>query len=77
MFGFTEIDLENRFLSVKWHNFKKKPIEMRKLTTEDGASVGSLTMWVDLILKTQLKLFPAILIEPPPRYKFELRTIVW
>lgn len=60
-----------------WHRYQMKPLENRLLKNEDGGSVGRLQMWVDLIEKQSAKSHPIIKIEPPPRYKFELRTIVW
>jgi hypothetical protein len=44
----TDIDVEDRYLTKKWHD-RIKPIEMRKLHTPDGAQCGNLKMWIDLI----------------------------
>ena len=72
----TDIDIEDRYLTKKWHD-PIKPIEMRKLHTPDGAPCGNLKMWIDLIPNKTLKQNRPIPIEPPPRYKFELRVIIW
>lgn len=34
-------------------------------------------MWIDLVERSQAKANPMVKIEPPPRYEFELRAIVW
>ena len=34
-------------------------------------------MWIDLIEKKDVKAHPMVHIEAPPRYEFELRTIIW
>lgn len=49
MVGFTEIDLEDRFLTPKWHNYTKKPLECRNIKDDTGSSVGRLKMWIDLV----------------------------
>lgn len=78
MIGYTEIDLEDRHFTGKWRAYEKKPIEMRNLKSDViQGSQGRLELWVELIpvrLKTQ---FPKMTISPPPKFKFELRTIVW
>ena len=77
MVGYTEIDLEDRFLTPKWHNYTKKPLEFRNIKDESGSSVGRLKMWIDLVEERNAKQTPLIQIEPPLRLDFELRVIVW
>ena len=77
MIGFTEIDLEDRYFSIMWHRYDMKPLESRNLKNDFGASVGRLQLWVDLVEKSLAKQFPAVKIEAPPRYEFEVRSIVW
>ena len=78
MIGYTEVDLEDRYFSSVWRKFEKKPIEMRNILPEFGrGSQGRLEMWVELIEKRKARSTPKAKIAPPPRYEFELRTIVW
>jgi hypothetical protein len=78
MIGYTEADLEDRYLSQKWRKYKKKPIEMRNLKPEFGkGSQGRLEMWVDLIEKKDVRKILKEKIGPPLQYEFELRVIVW
>jgi hypothetical protein len=60
-----------------WHRYDMKPLESRNLKNDFGASVGRLQLWIDLVEKSLAKQNPVIKIEAPPRYEFELRTIVW
>ena len=78
MIGFTEIDLEDRHFTGKWRALEKKPIEMRNLKSEIvQGSQGRLELWAELIpMKNKIN-FPKMEICPPPKYKFELRTILW
>lgn len=40
--GKTLIDLEDRYFSVSWHKFERKPIENRNVMDEFGSSIGRL-----------------------------------
>lgn len=78
MIGFTEIDLEDRYFTGQWRKYQKKPIEMRNLKSEVmQGSMGRLELWVELIPKKMQTKFPKENICAPPKYKFELRTIIW
>jgi len=54
-----------------------KPLECRNLKNDFGASIGRLSLWIDLVDVTMVKQNPLIQIEAPPRLAFELRTIIW
>lgn len=76
--GYTEIDVEQRYFTKKWHLYEKKPIELRNLYSEFGiGSQGRLETWIDLIEKKQWISTPAHKIHPPPFDKYELRVIVY
>ena len=60
MVGATEIDLEDRFLTPKWHNYTKKPLECRNIRDDTGSSVGRLKMWIDLVEEKQANQNPII-----------------
>lgn len=78
MIGYTEIDLEDRHFTGKWRAYERKPIEMRNLKSDIlQGSQGRLELWAELIPLRQKLQFPKMEISPPPKYKFELRTIVW
>lgn len=51
---------------------------MRNLKSEVvQGSQGRLELWAELIPQKHKMLYPKLDIGPPPKYKFELRTIVW
>ena len=78
MIGYTEIDLEDRHFTGEWRILPKKPVEMRNLKSDIiQGSQGRLELWAELIPMKDKTLFPKINVFPPPKYKFELRTIVW
>lgn len=78
MIGYTEIDMEDRYFTSKWRNYLKKPIEMRNLKSETMmGSMGRLELWVEIIPKVLALKYPKLDFIPPPKYTFELRTIVW
>ena len=78
MIGFTEIDLEDRHFTGRWREIPKKPIELRNLKSEViSGSQGRLELWAELIPQKMKTRFPKLDICPPPKYKFELRAIVW
>lgn len=70
--GYTEIDVEERLFTKKWHLFtEKKPIELRNLYSEYGnGTQGRLEVWVDIIEKKNWLSNPPFKIHPPPFDKF-------
>ena len=66
--GYSEIDVEERQFTKKWHYFvDKKPIELRNLYTDYGiGSQGRLEVWLDLIEKKNWLSNPPYKIHPPP-----------
>jgi hypothetical protein len=52
LIGYTEIDLEDRYFTPKWHSYNMKPLECRNIKDESGSSMGRLKMWIDLVEKS-------------------------
>ncbi len=78
MIGDTKIDLEERFYSPKWRDYKLKPIEYRTLWNASSSSPqGKLKLWIDILTLEQAKVSPIIDISPPLPLQYELRVIVW
>jgi hypothetical protein len=73
--GYTDIDVESRYLTRHWHLLLRKPIELRNLYSDYGCgSQGRLEMWVDLIERKNWENMPAEKINPPPYDEYELRV---
>lgn len=65
--GYTDIDVESRYLTRHWHLLQRKPIELRNLYSDYGCgSQGRLEMWIELIERRNWENMPAIKINPPP-----------
>lgn len=78
MIGTTVIDLEERWTSAGWHQFARKPLELRTLRAPNSElSQGQLELWVDIIPKSTIHSFPLVLTRPPISTEFELRVAVW
>lgn len=76
--GYTDVDVESRYLTRHWHLLQRKPIELRNLYSDYGrGSQGRLEMWVDLIERKNWESMPPEKIHAPPYDEYELRVIVW
>eukprot|EP00477_Mikrocytos_mackini_P000747 GAHX01000799.1.p1 GENE.GAHX01000799.1~~GAHX01000799.1.p1 ORF type:complete len:1565 (+),score=320.33 GAHX01000799.1:36-4730(+) len=75
LIGKTSIDLEERFYSNTWREYKNKPIELRKLyDINSKRSKGYMEMWVD-IFESPAPMMIDIRLPPPKQY--DLRVVVW
>lgn len=82
LIGFTNINLEDRWHSVRGYKAKKPYMEpgmyteKRLLRDENGQIQGSIELWLDMFARGSSIPHP-IDITPPPPIEMELRTIVW
>eukprot|EP00736_Rhodelphis_marinus_P008919 Rmarinus@m.15524 len=78
LIGSTVIDLENYWFSDEWQQFRPKPVECRSLWNPiSSVPQGKLELWVDIIAKNQMRLYPKIDITLLPPEEFEMRLIVF
>lgn len=75
LLGYTDIDLEDRFFSIRWQKQPRKPLERRNLLNDYYGSRGRLEMWIDLISGNSRE--PRTVVYPKTQRPFELRAIVW
>ena len=76
--GVTHVDLERRFFSDAWKNYKNKPIEMRALTKPfEKGFFGRLVMWIDIVPVVEEKQNPSYAIAPQEKLDCELRVVIW
>jgi hypothetical protein len=80
--GYTDIDLEHRYLCSQWNALEHKPLETRELVRKSRKRStygnGSLQLWIDIIpVSSTTPLPPPVDISLPNPEKFQLRVIVW
>jgi len=78
LIGATKIDLENRYFSKQWKDYKFKPYEFRTLWNPTSRSPqGQIKIWIDILTEKEAASTPMEPISPPAPIDYELRVIVW
>ena len=78
LIGTTKIDLEARYYSDQWKQFKQKPFEYRTLWNPSSSNPqGQIRLYIDILTQEEAARIPQDNIMPPVPQNYEMRVIVW